>query len=158
MYWLYMNIWIYMLIKSWLDFPGAKISTRKKSFNQDVEEHRGFFAAHVTGKGFDPMNWLVLDALLLYFTTEKISFGLPPKPWSPSLFRVKSRWEGWHCFFFCFALKRGGDKRELWVMEDLSANLKKTVDNETSLLPKTQSSAWEKHGYQRGEAQWLQTI
>lgn len=37
----------------------------------------------------------------------------------------------------------GGVKRELWVTEDLLANLKKTVDNETSLLPKTESSARE---------------
>lgn len=34
-------------------------------------------------------------------------------------------------------------KRELWVMEDLSENLKKTVDYDMSLLPKTPSSGKE---------------
>lgn len=34
-------------------------------------------------------------------------------------------------------------KRELWVMDGLSANLQMTMDNESSLLPKTQSSACE---------------
>lgn len=42
--------------------------------------------------------------------------------------------------FFC-PIKRDKQQRELW--KALFANFKKTVDNEPSLLPKTQSSACE---------------
>lgn len=84
--------------------------------------------------------WLVLDTSSHSFTTKKNLLAFRRNPGSH---RCSGSTRGEKLTFLFFAPRRGGVKRELWVMEDLSANLKKTVDNETSLLPKTQSSAWE---------------
>lgn len=79
---------------------------------------------------------------LFYNNSKNILAFRKTKPW-PSLLGVN---QGSKCdltVFFFYPHEGGGVKRELWVMEDLSENLKKTVDYDMSLLPKTPSSGKE---------------